>query len=85
MQALDIALYPGDFLISSITTKYMRDGYAATYATAFVIRHCLFLRRMLLLCTFNKHLVRSNLNILCFFITNKIVYILQLSSIDMLI
>ena len=51
MQALDIASYPGDFLILSAATTYMNGGYAATYATIFVIRHCLFLRRMLLLRT----------------------------------
>ena len=39
MQALDIASYPGDFLILSVATKYMNGGYAATYVTIFVIRH----------------------------------------------
>ena len=51
MQALDIALYPGDVLILSVATKCMKGGYAATYVTTFVIRHCLFLRRKLLFFT----------------------------------
>ena len=33
MQALDIALNPSDILILSVTTKYMKGGYAATYVT----------------------------------------------------